>query len=621
MYNELLKLEQKFPNIKLARKRFSTIWGGASLLQMLLASMEDLLTMYSNWKWNFVLNLSESDFPVKTLDKLVRFLTANRDKNFVKSHGREVQRFIQKQGLDKTFVECDTHMFRIGDRELPEGIQIDGGSDWICLSRNFIEFVINNAQNNELIRGLLVVFRQTLLPAESFFHTVLRNSQFCDTYIDNNLHVTNWKRKLGCKCQYKHVVDWCGCSPNDFKLDDWSRLQATELKQIFFARKFEPIVNQAIIMQVEEWMYGPYPSDYGNLNSYWENVYHNHDKINNDMAVLLTVAMVCIKDNLKKIGLEQTSVKILEITNHMQGDVYKGFIVHYRIGERYSVETLIKPNQTAQVSKHAKLAKRITMFEASTDFDQKEQISRNFPRTIGVHSEPVLIFRILSIAQLVAAGVTITTEPNVTSHNLQIVWLNPSDQVVETTDLTVEETQSSSIHFSKPNFQTGKKNSHLDIGTWTVKMMHKNILIGLSRFPVIPIITPATELTSSGQKYRKNTKDNIIPWKDNIKNIEEYEDKLLRDNLIIKFYEIKDSCIAGRISKLNIQKSINDNVNNIGDENEDNVNVNIDSGDDDIYDDIMMEKLMKLSDCELTLWSTRAPDPKSELVYEEMIQR
>lgn len=102
--------------MKLAKRRFSTIWGGASLLRMLLSSMQGLLS--SNWEWDFVINLSESDFPVKTLTQLEEFLSANRDKNFVKSHGREVQRFIQKQGLDKTFVECDAHMWRQGDRSI-----------------------------------------------------------------------------------------------------------------------------------------------------------------------------------------------------------------------------------------------------------------------------------------------------------------------------------------------------------------------------------------------------------------------------------------------------------------------------------------------------------------------
>ena len=115
LYRELLKLEPKFPNIRLARKRFSSIWGGASLLQMLLSCMEYLL-YESGWQWDFVLNLSESDFPLKTVDQLVTFLTANRGQNFVRNHGREVQRFIQKQGLDMTFVECDRKINPIYDQ-------------------------------------------------------------------------------------------------------------------------------------------------------------------------------------------------------------------------------------------------------------------------------------------------------------------------------------------------------------------------------------------------------------------------------------------------------------------------------------------------------------------------
>lgn len=63
---------------------------------------------------------------------------------------------------------------------------------------------------------------------QSFFHTVLENSPFCDSMVDNNLRITNWNRKLGCKCQYKHIVDWCGCSPNDFKPADFHRFQVPE---------------------------------------------------------------------------------------------------------------------------------------------------------------------------------------------------------------------------------------------------------------------------------------------------------------------------------------------------------------------------------------------------------
>lgn len=78
MFREVSKLSTKLPNLRVMKTRFSTIWGGASLLTMLLAAMKELLEM-SDWTdWDFVLNLSESDYPVKTQKELVEFLTNNR---------------------------------------------------------------------------------------------------------------------------------------------------------------------------------------------------------------------------------------------------------------------------------------------------------------------------------------------------------------------------------------------------------------------------------------------------------------------------------------------------------------------------------------------------------------
>ena len=66
LFRELMKLEASFENVRLSRNRYATIWGGASLLKVLLNSMHDLLTM-SGWSsaWDYVINLSESDFPIK----------------------------------------------------------------------------------------------------------------------------------------------------------------------------------------------------------------------------------------------------------------------------------------------------------------------------------------------------------------------------------------------------------------------------------------------------------------------------------------------------------------------------------------------------------------------------
>ncbi|KAG7156935.1 Xylosyltransferase oxt-like [Homarus americanus] len=118
LFREVLKLEEQFDNIHVSRYRLSTIWGGASLLKILLHCMQQVLQIKS-WNWDFVINLSESDYPIKKNEELVSFLTNNKERNFLKSHGHDTNRFLQKQGLDRTFLECETHMWRIGERRLP----------------------------------------------------------------------------------------------------------------------------------------------------------------------------------------------------------------------------------------------------------------------------------------------------------------------------------------------------------------------------------------------------------------------------------------------------------------------------------------------------------------------
>lgn len=592
MYEELLKLETKTKNknIRLARDRYSTIWGGASLLRMLLASMTELLNK-TEWKWDFIINLSESDYLVKTKESLVNFLSANRDKNFVKSHGREVQRFIQKQGLDKSFVECDTHMWRIGDRELPHGIQIDGGSDWVGLSRSFVRYITSiDHKPNELLIGLLRIFNHTLLPAESFFHTVLRNSQFCHTYVDNNLHVTNWKRRLGCKCQYRHVVDWCGCSPNDFKSEDWPRLLATEHKQLFFARKFEPIVNQAVITLLEEWLLGPYPSDYVNLHSYWQSVYHARDKGPKSDESLITVAssLAC-----HHININYTVKGIVEITTYMDHDQYKGFVVRHEIvhvadhTDVIEMELLARPQQFGKVSRSSALGKRIKSIEVSTEYDQKEQMLRNFAKIMGPKAEPTFLLRLTEIN----ADPTIFTAR---SYNLTVLWINPAGYLSDISDLHIDASSNGgaaaagsaaaaaiqSISFAKSNL-----NPPLLPGIWTAKLVNKQSLIAQCNFLIVPKIRGeinASDIAPSNQATGKQHWDIFLPDAKDVAAMKAQallNANLIDDDRIIwisdmiqKMFTIKDTCVVQRTNALpNVQL------------------------------------------CSETKWSTYAPDPKSDL--------
>ena len=78
-----------------------------------------------------------------------------------------VYRFVKKQGLTRTFYECDEFMWRLGDRKLPDAIDFDGGSDWILLNREFVTYVVNS--DDALVTGLKHLYQYALLPAEVCF--------------------------------------------------------------------------------------------------------------------------------------------------------------------------------------------------------------------------------------------------------------------------------------------------------------------------------------------------------------------------------------------------------------------------------------------------------------------
>ncbi|MFH4977477.1 hypothetical protein AB6A40_004186 [Gnathostoma spinigerum] len=239
-------------NIHLISERFGTIWGASSLLSMVFHAV-NLTSVMDNWdSWDFVINLSESDFPVLPLEELEFHLARNKGLIFLSSHGHDTARFIKKQGLEFLFFECEHRMWRLGKRDrFPENIRIDGGSDWFVLSEKFARYAASEA---ELPKELRKIFSNVILPVETFFHTLAANSEYCNRVVKGNLRLTNWKRKQGCRCaMLRKVVDWCGCSPLVFTISDAYKYSTmvSERKPIFFARKFESIISQSAISIAE----------------------------------------------------------------------------------------------------------------------------------------------------------------------------------------------------------------------------------------------------------------------------------------------------------------------------------------------------------------------------------
>ncbi|XP_033317275.1 xylosyltransferase oxt [Bombus bifarius] len=571
LYREMLEVEKscKINNIKVARGenlRHASIWGGASLLTTLLKSAQQMLAHHHHW--DFLVNLSESDFPIKSNMQLTQFLSLNKGMNFVKSHGREVQRFITKQGLDKTFVECETRMWRIGDRKLPDGIQIDGGSDWVALSREFVEYVAN-PNPDKLVTDLLKVFKYTLLPAESFFHTVLRNSKFCNTYIDNNLHVTNWKRKLGCKCQYKAVVDWCGCSPNDFKLEDFSRIRNTIDRNLFFARKFESIIDQRIIDRVEEWLYPENLNKSVNAkgyDAYWQSLYHAADLSPLSDDAQLTVSNSLARLIFRKLNIDYKHIRLLETTAYFKQNQFVGILIRAEatlqqqtVQQEYleQIEALIYLRQNFSTSRE--WLGKIQSLSVNTDYDQKEKTFRNLMGSIGPYSYPVLSYEF---------DTTLTIP-----QNLSILWVDPYGRLAEVNYIQLEETTLTG--YVKPQF-----NEHLVVGTWHLFLVTDSLLVTKMNFLVTPLgywknkkidAERAKEINNASANSYHITEEMNKKWSHLLNSVNFYErtthttDNEIKinsnldqwiDKLVQEHYEIDKICNANN-AKLKLQKCIN----------------------------------------------------------------
>ena len=388
-------------------------------------------------------------------------------------------------------------MWKLGERILPTGIILDGGSDWIGLYHDFASYL--TYANNSLIRGLRQVFDQTLLPAESFFHTVLVNSEYCDSIINNNLHVTNWQRKLGCNCQHKHVVDWCGCSPNDFTSTDWPKIRNSMSKDLFFGRKFEPVVSQSIINRVENLIQG-------NANKiitdesyfrYWQNIFDSRDTIpaanDGQMSLFLALAASSYRSlqNLCSLPIAPVSnvpsldskleptFLIDQVHLFMEEEVLKSLLISFNVTgmDQHSNEQIITIESYAkrvdhfQVFRRPEVTKRLIRFDVCSDLDVKEMIFRNYGCILSPFSDIVLLHQWASGPE----NLTVT-----------LVYIDPTESIIGVFDALVSSqrvNERSHLYFShKPSFK-----QPLRPGIWRLIMIHKEKVVAETRFLITPL--------------------------------------------------------------------------------------------------------------------------------------
>ena len=286
-------------------------------------------------------------------------------------------------------------MYRLGPRTLPEGLKLDGGSDWVCLSKDFIDYILDEEHRDTMMEGLLTVFNYTLLPAESFFHTALRNSHFCSSYVNNNLRITNWKRALGCKCQHKSEVDWCGCSPMVFRMDDWEKIRKSKPRQVFFARKFDAKISQTVINEIDQWIIdGSDDNSLGDrildesYTKYWETIFHHIDDSQEDNPILDLSTILL--ENISDISDVGKIAQVEEVTTLFIHDELESLLVLFRNAEGIDFETRFVIN--SELLNVPSLSSEVNL-SIGSQFDVKEHVFRHLVQILGIQQVPQLLIR------------------------------------------------------------------------------------------------------------------------------------------------------------------------------------------------------------------------------------
>lgn len=228
-----------FPNTSLLKSQ-STLWGGYSLVNTELRGIEELLKIGSEWE--FFINLSAQDFPLKSQTYIRDFLSRNIGKDFIKVANQSRFRPDTLSRIENYITESGDSMLStpILKRPFLRGVTPYIGNQWMILSRKFCEFVSYSPEVERFKR----FYRHTFIADEGFFQTVIMNTSYKGTIVNDDKRTIVWVPMGTIKLR-----------PRDFTSKDADFLRAS---QGLFARKFDETVDAGILSILESNLSQPF---------------------------------------------------------------------------------------------------------------------------------------------------------------------------------------------------------------------------------------------------------------------------------------------------------------------------------------------------------------------------
>lgn len=228
----------KQPNVFLINKRINIKWAGYSMVEALLAGIEQILN--SGIHYNHINHISGQCFPIKPINTINNFFEQHSTNNFLSCQSLPSGWWEQASTRYESF---HFHEFSIKGRYRLELILKkllpkrkppfnftfyggDHGAYW-TITNETAKYLLNFFNENKASRSF---FKFSWGPDEFLFNTIIMNSPYNISVINNNYRYIDWSEG--------------GANPKTLTISDFDNLKNSDC---FFARKFDLEVDGKIL--------------------------------------------------------------------------------------------------------------------------------------------------------------------------------------------------------------------------------------------------------------------------------------------------------------------------------------------------------------------------------------
>ena len=184
-FREIREALKDNPNVTFARKRVKCGWGEWSLVQATLNAVKSAIEAFPRATHFYM--LSGDCMAIKSAEYTHQFLDAHDadfiesfdyfESNWIKTGWKEerliYRHFVNEREHKKLFYFMFELQKRLGlKRPIPDDLQIMIGSQWWCLRRRTIEWILEFTRRR---RDVVRFFRTTWIPDETYFQTLVRH--------------------------------------------------------------------------------------------------------------------------------------------------------------------------------------------------------------------------------------------------------------------------------------------------------------------------------------------------------------------------------------------------------------------------------------------------------------